>query len=92
MKMSAFATSCSVTVGKLFNPSGLSFPKYRIRIFKQDHLQLPFSSEVIFNSVLFNRICMDYVLFSGVVLAKGIQRQCLLQEGYVLFVGEIHIT
>lgn len=72
MKTSAFATSYSVTVGKLFSPSDLSFPKCKIRIFEHDHLQLPFSSEVIFNSVLFNRTCMDYTLFSGVVLAKEI--------------------
>lgn len=72
MKISAFATSYGVTVGKLFSPSGLSLPKYKVRIFEQDHLQLPFSSEVIFNSVLFNRTCMDYTSFSGVVLAKEI--------------------
>lgn len=70
--MSAFATSCSVTVGKLFTLSGLSFPKYKIRIFEQDHVQFPSSSAVIFNSVVFNRKCMDYPLFSGVVLAKEI--------------------
>lgn len=70
MKNSAFATSCSVTVGKLFILSGLSFPRNKIRIFEQNHLQLPFSSEIIFSSVLFNRTGMDYPLFSGVFLAR----------------------
>ena len=47
----------------------LSWRQMRNRWATQLSLQLPFSSEIIFSSVLFNRKCMDYSLFS-VVLTK----------------------
>lgn len=78
MKTSDFATTCSVTLDTLFSPSNLSFLKCKTGRFEQSHLcQLPFSSKIIFMSVLFNRKFIDYPLFPGVVLADGNNSQHL---------------